>query len=95
MKKIFSISLIVLFSACGKEKLQKMAVVRDCTGTYLRYDEKDYHVCNASMLATFEDGEKIKAKYRSIALCDDYSSTHVVCEMYHDNEGWVEVIEIK
>lgn len=69
-------------------------VIRDCTGTYLRYKGKDYKVCNAARLKTYQDQEQIKAGFHAITKCNsDDGSTD--CKMYHAHEGLVEVTQIR
>ena len=97
MKKILSIItvafLLTMFS-CTKERNKSMTVVKDCTGTYLRMDGKDYHVCNLEKLSSYSDGTKVTATFKKIENCPSSSET-IVCKMLHENEGWVEVVKIK
>lgn len=74
---------------------ENMKVVRDCTGTYIRFNEKDYQVCNLDKLSGFADGQVVKAKFRKVEKCTDKSQPEMVCMMYHENEGWIQVQEIK
>ena len=41
---IFSFFFCFVFCSCKKEELLEAAVIRDCTGTYLRVDKLDYAV---------------------------------------------------
>ncbi|RYD55759.1 MAG: hypothetical protein EOP56_14445 [Sphingobacteriales bacterium] len=77
--------------ACKKVKHQESTIVKDCTGTYLRLNGKDYHVCNKDMIAQYPDGTKITATFKTINTCKA-SENETICMMYHENEGWVEVI---
>ena len=85
--------LFVLTTACS-HKPQTMTVVRDCSGTYLRHDNKDFHVCNDSLLRAFSDGATVKLRYRKATECTDQRD-RMVCMMYHENQGWVRVDEIQ
>jgi hypothetical protein len=92
MKTIAVILLsALLFGSCEKN-CKSMLVVRDCTGTYLRDDGKDYHVCNVGKLSKFSDGETVDATYHVISSCN---SDEVVCMMLHPNQGWIEVDSVK
>ena len=96
--KLLSLIAIALMPApcsCHKESLQEMTVVRDCTGTYLRLDEKDYHVCNTEKVDGFVNGSKVKAGFKKIKNCNGTASEAIVCLMFHQNEGWIEVGKIK
>jgi hypothetical protein len=89
------LSLILGSMACKKENKVSMTVVRDCTGTYLQKDGKDYHVCNLEKVKNFDDGTKVTASYKRLKECKGSGIDQIVCLMYHQNEGWIEVIDIK
>jgi len=95
MKRIFFISMtigILFFSACKKINDKSVTVIKDCTGTYLRYKGNDYRVCNTEGTDAFPDGTQVIATFKKIKKC---SKEGVVCLMMHQNEGWIEVIEIR
>lgn len=100
MKKLalFFAIPVLLFSlfaiSCSMQKPgAEMQVIRDCTGTYLRMNKKDYHVCNVEKLAAFADGQTIRASFKKISECS--KQPEIVCMMFHENEGWVEVKKVK
>ena len=100
MKKsnlIFLILLVltVLFPSCSKERNQTVTVERDCTGTYLRLDGKDYQVCNLEKVSPFSNGATVTATFRKIKECNGSAKDAIVCFMLHANEGWIEVDKIK
>ncbi len=96
MKKSFLVILIALSSACTKEKSNNsVTVIKDCTGTYLRDNNKDYQVCNISSVASFNDGDVVSASYYQTSSCSDTSQYVIVCMMYHENEGYIYVTSIK
>lgn len=86
--------LFILF-ACNKVNNETMVVIRDCTGTYLRLDGKDYHVCNPKKISAFVSGTEVKATFKKIKDCKDEPKQHHVCFMLHENEGWITVEKIK
>jgi hypothetical protein len=98
MKKLIliatTVSFLILFS-CKKEINRTVTVVRDCTGTYLRLDEKDYHVCNLEMVSSFADGTTVTATFKKLKECNGSAKDQFVCYMLHENEGWIEVDKIK
>lgn len=71
-----------------------MTVVRDCSGTYLRLDGKDYHVCNEEKLSSFSSGTNVTATFKTLQNCKVLEEK-IVCKLYHKNEGWVEVVNLK
>jgi len=70
-----------------------MQVVKDCTGSYLRYQQKDYHVCNYSLLDGYADGDQVVAGFNKLSGCS--TTPQIVCQMLHANEGYVEVVCIR
>ena len=98
-KSILIVSLVFFtFSSCIKENDKvnyTMTVVKDCTGTYLRYNSLDYQVCNLSMVSSYNDGDVVDATFNQISTCSDTSQNVIICMMYHENEGWIEITSIK
>lgn len=72
-----------------------MTVPRDCTGTYLNYNGKDYRVCNLEAVASFPGGSSVTATFKKIKKCTDSAQDAFVCMMVHENEGWITVEKIK
>jgi hypothetical protein len=104
MKLLSLITACLLFSAatisCSKRVCYEppagsdMTVVRDCTGTYLQQDGKDYLVCNLSAVDPFPTGTKVKASFTRVTECKE-ASDRIVCMMFHANEGWIQVTSIR
>lgn len=98
MKHIFWLLMVFLMTinlSCKKGTSVKMTVVRDCTGTYLRKGGKDYHVCNLEKVTLFNDGQDVIVNYKKLKKCNGSGNDMIVCLMFHENEGWVEVTEIE
>lgn len=94
-KSIFLVSMIFFFlSACAKERNKTVTVVRDCSGTYLEFNEKDYHVCNPEKVSSFANGDVVTATFEKIDECNGSAKDAIVCELYHKNEGWIKVSKI-
>ena len=94
MKKIIFLATTITmltFVACKKVKNETMTVVRDCTGTYLRLNEKDYNVCNLEKVLSFPDRVSVIATFKKINNC----TSRAVCHTFHENEGWIYVEKIK
>ena len=90
------IALVCMSSSCASTKIKQESVklVRDCTGTYLRFNEKDYKVCNLNKVSDYSDGQMVTASFRKSDQCTDKSQPDMVCMMYHENEGWIQVTDI-
>ncbi len=98
MKNITPGILVILFlfsTGCKKECNQTATMVRDCTGTYLHLDGKDFRVCNLEKAESFPDGVAVNVTFKRIKKCKGSTENDIVCAMYHENEGWIEVLEIK
>lgn len=97
-KHIFYLAVAIMMFplvACKKIKHQEVTVVRDCTGVYLRMNNKDYHVCNTEAVESFANGTKVNATFRQISQCNGSAKDDIVCMMLHENEGWIEVVKVK
>lgn len=97
MNKTLPITVIVLLFtlfSCNKEQYQNMTVVKDCSGTYLQIDGKDFHVCNEEKLSSFSSGTNVTASFKKIDNCMALAEK-CVCKIYHKNEGWIEVVNLK
>lgn len=91
---ILFLSVALSVFACGKKKLTKVEVVKDCTGSYLRTAGKDYLVCNESKLANFQSGATVNASYKSVTNCKEHENK-IVCMMFHEHAGIIEITAIK
>jgi hypothetical protein len=98
MKRAISFMLFAIlltFLSCKKECNKSMTVVKDCTGTYLRTDGKDYHVCNSDKLESYSNGTEVRATFKKTDKCTGPANDAPVCYMLHENEGWVDVVKIE
>jgi hypothetical protein len=80
--------------SCKKVANVEATIVRDCTGTYLRFDSKDYRVCNHDKLASYPDGKKLVVSFKKVNQCNGSAADEIVCYMFHENEGWIEVLKV-
>ena len=99
MKKLLLLVLLATpFAATAfmkKDKLRPVTVVRDCTGTYLRHNGKDYQVCNRAMTDSLSNGATLDAEFEKTKECSERKEGEMVCMMYHQNEGLIKIIRIK
>jgi hypothetical protein len=70
---------MLLNVSCKKEWAKNVTVVKDCTGTYLRVDRKDYQVCNAEKVSSFPNDAIVKVDFKKIQIC---SSAKTSCMLY-------------
>jgi hypothetical protein len=85
--------ILVTFSSCSKVNDKNMIVVKDCTGSYLRYHDKDYLICNYQIVEQLEHGTEVKASFEKIETCPDCD--FIACQMLHTHEGLITVSEIE
>ncbi len=97
MKKVILILTIILLgtASCKKRTRGTMTVIKDCTGTYLRLNDKDHPICNEDKLDKFASGTVVDASFVKDDKC---VSDRVHCAMVHDHEievGAFRVTKIK
>lgn len=97
MRQAFYILIIVLLAttACKKRTRGTMTVIKDCTGSYLRLDDKDYTIGNEDKLDKFEDGTVVDVVFIKDDKC---VSSRVHCMTVHVHEmatGMYRVTKIK
>ena len=88
---LVGIFAITILGSCGKFR-GNATIVRDCTGTYLRMDNRDYLICNPSMAESYENGSSVTVKYQTD---DECNLTGAACYMYHESHGNVKIISIE
>lgn len=71
-------------------------VIRDCTGTYVRFDGTDHPVCNSEVLKSIEDGTKIvfNYKYPKLNNCDDFGLPHCALAYGFPFGDWIKILKI-
>lgn len=102
MKIITKIIGVGIFSSllfsCGTvvhDRLQTGNIVRDCTGTYIRVEGNgDYLVCNSAILKDYKEGDKVSVVYDFTKKCTEQENK-IVCMMYHENKGMIQIKSIK
>ena len=87
-------AFLLATGACRKVYNQSVTVVKDCTGIYLRYEGKDYQVCNEEKLECYPDGTILKATFMQVNECNGSANSDIVCMMLHENDGWIRVQSI-
>lgn len=100
MKRFILLSAIAasatLFSfGTAEQNMKPMngTVVRDCTGTYIRFGESDYLVCNKQDLLSVPDGSSVSVKYKKAKKCPP--TDEMVCMMYHEHKGTIYVKKVQ
>ena len=87
------LALIFVASSCDKSK-QKMTVIKDCTGVYLRASNgQDFLVCNDELLDNINGGTKIKVSYDNLNECFGLIEP-ITCTETHTYQGKIEILEI-
>ncbi len=95
MKYLVTILVLVSFVySCKKNRFKHAMVEKDCTGTYIRINFKDYKVCNVDALNCYDDGDMVNVKFEKDVLCD---LEQIVCMMVHEHqvEGIITILEVE
>jgi len=88
-----TLSLLFITAGCNKEK-QRMEVVKDCTGVYLRHrNGQDFKVCNDEILDNISAGTKIRVTFDNMEECFGLIEP-ITCGETHAFEGVLEITEI-
>ena len=107
MKKlsVIAFALLCMFNVgCNKKNDQDKCsargqysgsaqVVKDCTGTYIRYSNKDYLVCNSEQLAGAASGAWVTTSFNKVDICVNMELP--TCNVVHEHSGSVEIICIR
>lgn len=91
---IIILFLAILTLACTKKNGVEASITRDCTGTYIRIQDKDYLVCNINSVGEYNEGEKVKVSYKMETDCPEREGL-MMCMMYHENKGMVRILKVK
>ena len=96
MNSILKISILTIvlsvLSSCDKSKV-RMTIIKDCTGTYLRNNSRDYYVCNDDLLEGYSAGDKVKVSYDELEECFGVLEP-ITCEMLHLYDAKIELTEL-
>jgi hypothetical protein len=96
MKKLLILLLTVsLFtlSSCSKDFIQVDAIVeKNCTGSYLKIDDKFYYVCNQDVIAAYTNGQQISVSYEALQGCKSKGTPS--CDLAFSYESIIEIKEI-
>jgi len=96
MRKLFFLFLtfsFIFFISCSKDFLQVDAVVeKNCTGSYLKIDNKYYYVCNQSMISSYASGQSISVSYEVLEGCAGLSTP--ACDLKFNYDSIIEIKEI-
>lgn len=95
MIKILAMALLVCtLQACSKSDATNTnaTVIKDCTGVYLRIDNKDYMVCNREKFTNIPEGTTVNAIFTKTDNCN---MDWIVCMMLHEYHGVIEVHSVQ
>ncbi|MFK5878218.1 MAG: hypothetical protein QM478_01845 [Flavobacteriaceae bacterium] len=73
---------------------EKVQIIRDCSGTYIRMNEMDYKVCNDKTLVDFENETILNLSFIDVNKCR-LPENIAVCMLYHEHVGSVRILEIR
>jgi hypothetical protein len=98
MKPIFLGALffaICSIVACSKTKNSKsVKILRNCTGTYLVYNNLNYHVCNTEKTDAFANNILVTASFTIIDECNGTAKNAIVCMVPFPSSDWITVSDV-
>ena len=94
MKNIFSILTIVIFTfiSCSKDDYKEGKIIKNCTGSYLNIDDKEYLICNSEVVVDFNNDTEVLVDFTLIDNCNNNQGT--ICMMVYNYNGTISVNEI-
>lgn len=78
-------------SGCTDSQSQIATVKKNCTGSYLRFEDNEFKICNPEIIETYQGGEIITVTIQY----NDQCSYDFACNLEYPFEGWVEILEIE
>lgn len=72
---------------------EKVIVIRDCSGTYIRFNGNDFKVCNDAVLESFENKSEVQLFFTDVNLCEVEENV-ATCMLYHGFMGSVHIENI-
>ena len=99
MKKYIPALVLLFITGLGgcvaPAHTERVTVVKDCTGVYIRSNEKDFKVCNYEILNPYSDGSVLKVNYNGLESCPATTDSVATCLMLHPTEGKVHVNKVE
>jgi hypothetical protein len=89
---VLTVVAFTTFISCSKMNNKNVTVIKDCTGSYLRFNDEDYQICNIEIVANYDNGSKVESSFKKIDNCE---LNYVVCLMAHKSEGLINVTKIE
>ena len=74
-------------------EVQKVEFVKDCTGSYIRLNAKDYKVCNFNDVSAYENGDVLYVVFEGLSECNEISPDQLTCKMAHAFEKYVSIVK--
>lgn len=68
MRKIllWASAFLLMSATCKKSVNVSMIFIKDCTGSYLRYNGKDYHICNIEKVKGLSNADTVLANFTKL-----------------------------
>jgi hypothetical protein len=85
---------MLCFVSCKKKTRGSMMVIKSCEGTYVRFNDLDYTICNEYSLNTYENGSMVNA---TIVRDDKCENVNIHCAVVHPQptaDGLYNVIKV-
>lgn len=93
---VTNVSIVLSFlvvSSCSRSTY-KVLIVKDCTGSYIQWNNKDYRICNPELTDDRANGSRLRVNFHRQSSCP-LDTNQQICALYHPTEGYVKIVEIK
>ncbi|MEO7049078.1 MAG: hypothetical protein ABI091_27485 [Ferruginibacter sp.] len=91
---IIIICLVQTLFSCKKDLTTNGIIIKDCTGTYLRLNEKDYKVCNLEKVSSFQSDTNVRVTFKQLKNCEGTANSTPICYLLHQYVAWIEIEDI-
>ncbi len=71
-----------------------MTVIKNCTGTYLRFKDKNYKVCNTDITDSYNNSDEVNASFKKIEDCKAFEDL-IICALAFEFEDIIDVTKIE
>lgn len=91
------LTLLIILPSCNRKYNQSASIVRDCTGTYLRWRDADYYIVNDDTTDDFNNDDEVNVTFKDVTKNADKITfeNESNCMLYHAIEGLVEIKRIR
>jgi hypothetical protein len=90
------ITIFIALTLLSCNKINQDAIVaKNCSGTTISVNDKNYRVCNEEILEDYMDGESVEISFSILKNgCPEFENG-VVCDLFLEYKQWIEIKKVK